>query len=194
MVITWEFCAYQSKLQNQSSLSPCTLSDVLSTVGPLLTTFQDRSLNLLTVWVSTSSIHKGSSPFNYEWRHLASSNFDTTSWGISHYTKKEWGGWEWVVGPPQSGGMAGTGSPALPGACFMQIPASELLLFLFSLTEGANSGRIWRSGQTHVLVTEWAWLVGVTLAISVLSGEATLLHSSRVIPCACSELRWNYLA
>ena len=43
-------------------------------------------------------------------------------------------------------------------------------------------------------MTEWAWLVGVDLAISVLSGEATLLHSSGVIPCACSELWWNYLA
>ena len=87
------------------------------------------------------------------------------------------------------GKTAGTGSPAPPGACFMQIPASESLLFLFSLTEGANSGRIWGSGQTRVLVT-----VGVVHAILVLSGEATLLHSSGVIPCACSELWWNYLA
>ena len=46
--------------------------------------------------------------------------------------------------------------PSPPGVCFMQIPASELLLF-FSLTEGANSGLIWRSGQTRVLVTGWAW-------------------------------------
>ena len=83
--------------------------------------------------------------------------------------------------------------PSPPGVCFMQIPASELLLF-FSLTEGANSGLIWRSGQTRVLVTGWAWSVGVALAISVLSGEATLLHSSGVAFCACSELWWNYLA
>ena len=71
------------------------------------------------------------------------------------------------------GKTAGTGSPAPPGACFMQIPASESLLFLFSLTEGANSGQIWRSGQTHVLETEWTWLMGVAHAILVLSGEAT---------------------
>ena len=90
------------------------------------------------------------------------------------------------------GKTAGTGSPAPPGACFMQIPASESLLFLFPLTEGASSGRIWRSGQTCVLVTGWAWSVGVALAISVLSGEATLLHSYGVIPCACSEL-WGIL-
>ena len=32
----------------------------------------------------------------------------------------------------------GVSSPL--GACFMQIPASESLLFLFSLTEGENSG------------------------------------------------------
>ena len=109
--------------------------------------------------------------------------------------------WEWVVGPPRSGGMeavvwlpAKQQVPSSSGACFMQIPASESLLFLFSLTEGANSGRIWRSGQTHVLVTEWAWSVDVVPAISVLSGETTLLHSSGVISFACSELRWNYLA
>ena len=84
--------------------------------------------------------------------------------------------------------------PQPPGTCFMQIPASESLLFLFSLKEGANSGRIWRSGQTRVLVTKWAWSMGVAIAIPVLSGEATLLHSSGVIPCACSELWWNYLA
>ena len=53
--------------------------------------------------------------------------------------------------------------PSPPGACFMQIPASELLLFLFSLAEDANSGWIWRRGQTRMLVTEWAWLVGVAL-------------------------------
>ena len=91
------------------------------------------------------------------------------------------------------GKTAGTGSPAPPGACFMQIPASESLLF-FSLIEGKYSGWIWRSGQTHVLVTEWAWLVGLASAISVFSSEATLLHSPGVISCACSELWWNYLA
>ena len=42
-----------------------------------------------------------------------------------------------------------------------------------------------------MLVTEWAWSVGVAFDISVL---ATLLHSFGVIPCACSELWWNYLA
>ena len=93
-----------------------------------------------------------------------------------------------------TGKTVGTWSPAPPGACFMQIPASESLLFLFSLTEGANSGRIWRSDQTRVLETEWAWSMGVARAILVLSGEATLLHSSGVIPCACSKLWWNYLA
>ena len=76
-------------------------------------------------------------------------------------------------------------SPAPSGACFMQIPASESLLFLFSLTEGANSCQIWRSGQNHVLVIEWAWF---NSGISVLSGEATLLRSSGMIPCACSKL------
>ena len=57
------------------------------------------------------------------------------------------------VAPSKTAGM---GSPAPPGACFMQIPASESQLFLFSLTEGANSGQIRRSGQPRVLVTEWA--------------------------------------
>ena len=62
-----------------------------------------------------------------------------------------------------------------PSWClFQQIPASKSLLFLFSLTEGANSGQIWRSSKNSVLVTEWAWL----LVFFVLSGEATLLHSS----------------
>ena len=92
------------------------------------------------------------------------------------------------------GKTADTGSPASPGACFMQIPACKSLLFLFSLTKGANSGRIWRSGQTRVLETEWAWSMGVARAILVLSGEATLLHSSGVIHCACSKLWRNYLA
>ena len=82
-----------------------------------------------------------------------------------------------MVGPPQSGGMeAVVWLPAKqqvrgPGACFMQILGSELLLFLISLTEGANTGPIWRSGQICVLVTEthyfstwhgtvaaWIWL------------------------------------
>ena len=92
-------------------------------------------------------------------------------------------GWMGVGGGPSAkqrhggcgvapGKTADTGSPALPGACFMQIPASESLLFLFSLTEGANSGQTWRGGQTRMLVTKWAWLVGVAPAISVLSGEA----------------------
>ena len=109
----------------------------------------------------------------------------------------------WVVGPPRSGGMEAVlwlpakqqvrGPQPSPGTCLMQIPASESLLF-FSLTEEANSGWIWRNSQTHVLMTEWACLVGVAPGISVLSGEATLLHSSGEIPCACSELWWNYLA
>ena len=68
------------------------------------------------------------------------------------------------MGPLQSGGMAVLQLPANsgyrvpnpppPDARFMQIPASESLFFPFSLTEGANSGRIWRSGQEHVLVTK----------------------------------------
>ena len=33
--------------------------------------------------------------------------------------------------------------------------------------------------------------VDMALAIPVLSGEATLLHSAGVIPCACSELWWK---
>ena len=50
-----------------------------------------------------------------------------------------------MVGPPQSGGMeAVVGLPAKqqvrgsqpPGACFMQLPASELLLFLFPSQKG----------------------------------------------------------
>ena len=118
-----------------------------------------------------------------------------------------------------------------PGACFMQIPASESLLFLFSLTEGANSGRIWRSSQTSLIpapifhYTHATWCTDRHIAFakntalgtrlrpnphacdwvgvvdgrgpchfnSVFSGEATLLHSSGVISCACSELWWNYL-
>ena len=107
------------------------------------------------------------------------------------------------MGPPRNGGMEAVvwplakqqvrgGPQSPPGACFMQIPASESLLF-FSLTEGANSGWIWRSSQTRVLVTEWARLVGLASAISVFSGEATLLHSPGVISCECSELWWNYL-
>ena len=77
------------------------------------------------------------------------------------------------VGPLQSGGMEAVvwlpakqqvrGSQPPPGACFMQISASESLLFLFSLTEGANFGRIWRSGQTRMLVTEWVRSVGMAL-------------------------------
>ena len=73
----------------------------------------------------------------------------------------------------------------------MQIPARESLLFPFSLTEGVNSGQIWRSGQDCVLVTKWVWLLGVVYSILVLSGEATLLHSSGVIVCACSEYGEN---
>ena len=107
------------------------------------------------------------------------------------------------MGPPRSRGMEAVlwlpakqqvqgPQPPPPGACFMQIPASESLLFLSPLTQGTNSGHIWRNGQIHVLVTGWAWSVGVTSGILVLSGEATLLHSSGVISCACSELRWNY--
>ena len=90
------------------------------------------------------------------------------------------------------GKTAGTQSP--PGACFMHIhvPASESPLFLFSRTKGANPGRIWRSGQDSVLVTKWAWSMGMVSSISVFSGEATLLHSSGVIPCACSELWSKY--
>ena len=40
-----------------------------------------------------------------------------------------------------TGKTVGTWSPAPPGACFMQIPASESLLFLFSLTEGEIPAR-----------------------------------------------------
>ena len=67
----------------------------------------------------------------------------------------------------------------------MQIPASELLFFLFSLAEGANLGWILRSDQECMLVTMWMWLMGVACSISVLSGEAMLLHDSGV---TCSEL------
>ena len=105
-----------------------------------------------------------------------------------------------MVGSPRSRGMEAVlwllakqqvrdPQPPLVPVSWKYLHASESLLFLFSLTEEANSDRIWRSGQTRVLVTEWAWTVGVALAISVLSGEATLLHSSGVIPCAYSELR-----
>ena len=38
------------------------------------------------------------------------------------------------------GKTAGTGSPTPPGASFMRIPASESLLFLFSLHRG---GKFW---------------------------------------------------
>ena len=54
-----------------------------------------------------------------------------------------------MVGPPQSGVMEAVlwllakqqvRVPSLPGTCFMWIPASESLLFLFSLIEGAGFG------------------------------------------------------
>ena len=81
----------------------------------------------------------------------------------------------WVMGHSQSGGMEAVWwllakqqvwgpQPPPPRACFMQIPASESLFFLFSLTEGANSGWIWRTGQNCVLVTELAWSVGMVYA------------------------------
>ena len=84
--------------------------------------------------------------------------------------------------------IAGTGSPAPPGDCFMQIPASETLLFF-----PHRRGKFWPDleKQPNPHACDW---VGVASAISVLSGEATLLHSSGVIPCACFELWWNYLA
>ena len=73
---------------------------------------------------------------------------------------------------------------------FMQIPASELLFIPFFLTEGTNSGRIWISGQECMLVTNVDVVdqSGVACSISVLSGEAMLLHGSGVITCACSKL------
>ena len=76
------------------------------------------------------------------------------------------------MGPPRSsqrhGGCvaassktAGTGFPASYDACFMQILGSGSLFFHFSLTEEANSGQIWKSGQECVLVTKWAWLMSM---------------------------------
>ena len=58
----------------------------------------------------------------------------------------------WAVAP---GKTAGTGSPAP----LVPVPCRYLLVseYLFSLTEEANSGRIWRNYQNRVLVTEWAW-------------------------------------
>ena len=83
-----------------------------------------------------------------------------------------------------------SGSPAPPGACFMQIPASESLLFLFF---PHRRGKFWpdleKRSNPHACDQ-----VGVALVISVLPGEATLLHSSGVISCACSKLWWNDLA
>ena len=76
---------------------------------------------------------------------MTSSNLDATSWRISHLRQVFW------CSPPKMGRMgvrggpsakwrhggcgmapsktAGTGVPSPPGACFMQIPASESLLF-----------------------------------------------------------------
>ena len=97
------------------------------------------------------------------------------------------------VAPGKTAGMGGyPAPPLLPVSCrYLLVNCCS---FFFSLTEEANSGQIWRSGQTRVLETGWAWSVDVAPAISIFTGEATLLHSSGVKPCACSELWWNYLA
>ena len=65
------------------------------------------------------------------------------------------------------------GPQPLHDACFMQIPASELLFFSFSLIEGGNSDRIWRS-QELVFVTKWAC--------------STLFQVSLVRQCCCMFL------
>ena len=69
-----------------------------------------------------------------------------------------------------------------PGACFMQIPASESLLFFPS-----QKGKFWPDLEKRPKPCVCD-RVGMVLGISVLSVEATLLHSSGVIPCACTEL------
>ena len=96
------------------------------------------------------------------------------------------------VAPDKQQVRGGSPAPLVPVSCrYLLVNCCS---FFFSLTEEANSGQIWRSGQTRVLETGWAWSVDVAPAISIFTGEATLLHSSGVKPCACSELWWNYLA
>ena len=50
-----------------------------------------------------------------------------------------------------------------PQLMLASCPASKSLFFPFSLTEGANLGWIWRSGQEHVFVTQWVWFDGHSL-------------------------------
>ena len=86
-----------------------------------------------------------------------------------------------VVAPRQT---AGTESPATLDACFMQMPASESLFFPFPSQKGQiNRPDLEKRSSVHACNQ-----VGVVCTISVFSGEATLLHGSGVIACACSEL------
>ena len=90
---------------------------------------------------------------------------DATSWGISHLrymyvffcVAKKWGGWDigffwhsqkngadeggwWALHKAEAWklwcGSRRYRVPSPPGACFMQIPASELLLFFFFPQKG----------------------------------------------------------
>ena len=74
-----------------------------------------------------------------------------------------------MAGPLRGGGMEAVlwlptkqqvrpGSQSPPGALFHANTCWRIAALSFSLTEGVNFGQIWRSSQTHVLVTEWAWV------------------------------------
>ena len=76
--------------------------------------------------------------------------------------------------------MSGCIHSELPVPVFMQIPASELLLFFPS-----QKGKFWPDLEKRPKPCAYNRL-GVVFSISVFSGGATLLHSSGVILCACS--------
>ena len=88
------------------------------------------------------------------------------------------------------GKTAGTGWSLAP--CFMQIPASESLLFFL------RRGKFWPDLEKWLnpRACDRMGVVGGRgfCYFCSLWGEATMLHSSGVIPCACSKLCWDYLA
>ena len=89
-------------------------------------------------------------------------------------------------------GCAGTGSPAplVPVSC-------RYLLVNRCSFFPHRRGKFWpdleKQSNPHAC-DRLGVAGGRDPAILVFSGEATLLHSSGVIPCACSKLWWNYLA
>ena len=91
------------------------------------------------------------------------------------------------------GKTAGTGSPAL----LVPVSCRYLLVNRCSFFFPHGRGKFWADleKRSNPRACDRVSVVGGRgTAISVLSGEATLLHSSGVIPCARSELWWNDLA